>query len=107
MTLHKATKVVIITEKLIADKVCQIVDEAGASGYTRTAAGGKGSRDVRRSLTDRASVVNEFSNIKIEVIVPDRATAEDIMNRVSSKFFKNYSGITYLENIEILRPEKF
>lgn len=44
---HKATKIVIITEKLISDGVAQLIEECGASGYTVVAAGGKGSRGVR------------------------------------------------------------
>ena len=105
MTPHKATKIVIITEKLIFDGVVQIIEDAGASGYTAVAAGGKGSRGVRSS--SRASVVDAFSNIKVEVIVSDRAMAERIADAVSERYFDNYSGVTYLEEVEIIRPHKF
>lgn len=106
MTLHKAEKVIIITEKLIAKGVCSIIEACGATGYTIVAAGGKGSRGVR-SISERASVIDDFSNVKIEVIVNDKDMAEAIMNKVTAKFFKNYSGITYMEYVEILRPQKF
>ncbi|MCX7554420.1 hypothetical protein OS175_11050 [Marinicella sp. S1101] len=106
MTLHVAEKVVIITEKIIAKGVCQIIDGCGATGYTIVPAGGKGSRNMR-STTERASVVDDFANIKIEIIVNDYAMAEAIMDQVKDKYFNNYSGITYLEDIKILRPEKF
>jgi nitrogen regulatory protein PII len=106
MTLHNAEKVVIITEKIIAKGVCEIIDACGASGYTVVTAGGKGSRNVRSS-TERASVVEGLSNVKIEVIVNDQAMAEAIMDGVAEKYFQNYSGITYLEDIKILRPAKF
>ena len=33
--------------------------------------------------------------------------AETIVDQVTEKYFDNYSGITYLENVEILRPKKF
>ena len=101
----KATKVVIITEKLILDKVTRLVESAGASGYTVVAAGGKGSRGVRSS--GRAAVIDEFSNVKIEVITADRAKATRIADEVAEQFFDNYSGIIYLEGVEILRPQKF
>jgi len=106
MTLHTAEKVVIITEKIISKGVCEIIEDCGATGYTIVAAGGKGSRNIR-STTERASVVDAFVNIKIEIIVNDFDMAENIMNRVRNKYFQNYSGITYLEDIKILRPEKF
>ncbi len=106
MTLHKAEKVVIITEKMILKGVCEIIEACGASGYTIVAAGGKGSRNVR-STSDRASVVDEFANVKIEVVVNDKTMAETIMNQVAEKYFENYPGITYVEDVEILRPAKF
>ncbi|MFW5816105.1 MAG: P-II family nitrogen regulator, partial [Wenzhouxiangella sp.] len=102
MTHHKATKVVIITEKLILPKVTAVIEAAGARGYTVTPTGGKGSRGVRS--TQRAAVVDEFSNVKIEVITGNRDTASQIADEVAEKFFANYSGITYLEEVEILRP---
>ena len=106
MTLHRAEKVVIITEKMISRGVREILDECGATGYTIVAAGGKGSRNIR-STSDRASVIEDFANVKIEVIVNDKAMAETIMNRVADKYFANYPGITYVEDVEILRPAKF
>lgn len=106
MTLHIAEKVVIITEKIIAKGVCEIIEASGATGYTLLEAGGKGSRDMR-STTQRASVVEDFANIQIEIIVSNTEMAETIMDAVREKYFKYYSGITYLEDVKILRPEKF
>ena len=102
---HKATKVVIITEKLIFDGVTTIIEEAGATGYTMVAAGGKGSRGVRAS--GRASVVDAFTNVKIEVICSTHEKANEIADRVAERYFTNYSGITYLEEVEVLRERKF
>lgn len=106
MKLHQAEKVVIITEKMISKGVCAILDDCGATGYTIVAAGGKGSRNMR-STSERAAVIDDFANIKIEVIVNDKAMAETIMNRVVEEYFENYSGITYIEDVQILRPAKF
>ncbi len=106
MTLHRAEKVVIITERMISRGVREILDACGATGYTIVAAGGKGSRNLR-STSDRASVIEDFANVKIEVIVNDKAMAETIMNRVADEYFGNYPGITYVEDVEILRPAKF
>lgn len=105
MDHHKASKVVIITEKMILEKVAMVIEDAGARGYTVTPAGGKGSRGVRS--TSRAAVIDEFSNVKIEVITGSKDAANKIADEVAEKFFDNYSGITYLEEVEILRPHKF
>ncbi|MFW5834045.1 MAG: P-II family nitrogen regulator [Pseudomonadota bacterium] len=102
---YKAKKVVIITEKIILDGVVKLIEKAGAVGYTVTPCGGKGSRNVR-SL-DRAPVIAEFANVKIEIIVADDELASKITEQVVETYFKNYSGITYLQEAEILRPQKF
>jgi nitrogen regulatory protein PII len=102
---HTATKLIIVTEKLILDRVAELIETAGASGYTVIASGGKGSRGIRTS--GPAAVVDDFSNIKIEVITMNRDIAEKIANEVAEQFFQDYSGITYLETVEILRPHKF
>ncbi|MGB0513293.1 MAG: P-II family nitrogen regulator [Wenzhouxiangellaceae bacterium] len=105
MEHYKASKVVIITENMILEKVAQVIEAAGARGYTVTPAGGKGSRGVRS--TGRAAVIDEFSNVKIEVIIGSKDAANRIADEVAQRFFDHYSGITYLEEVEILRPHKF
>lgn len=102
---HKAKKVVIITEKVIVDRVLKIVEDAGATGYTVSAVGGKGSRNVRSE--DRPKIVDALSNVQIEAIVGADDVANRIAEEVADTFFTNYSGITYLEDVEILRPHKF
>ena len=102
---HRAKKVVIITEKLLTDKVTKVIDECGATGYTITSAGGKGSRGVRSR--DRDVYTDAYANVKIEVITADDEQARNIADKIAEKYFENYSGITYLEDVEILRPQKF
>ncbi|MEL6437420.1 MAG: hypothetical protein AAFP99_11575 [Pseudomonadota bacterium] len=101
-----ATKTVIVTEKVIADDVIAVIEEMGASGYTITPTGGKGARGVR-STSSRAQVIDAFSNVKIDVITAEKAMGERIADAVADRFFTNYSGIVYLEQVEILRPHKF
>jgi nitrogen regulatory protein PII len=106
MTFFKAKKIVIIAEKILSEKICAIIDASGARGYTVVPAGGKGAH--RRHFTsERASVVDDFSTVRIEVIVSDKSVAETIGNKVVEECFDNYSGIVYLEDVEILRPDKF
>ena len=55
----------------------------------------------------RLSLVNAFSLVKIEVIVSSRDVAEAIAERVADLYFQDYSGIVYIDDVEILRREKF
>ncbi|MEO0755258.1 MAG: hypothetical protein AAFY78_00100 [Cyanobacteria bacterium J06648_16] len=100
-----ASKLVIVTEKLLLKKIAKIIDEAGATGYTVVEAGGKGSRNVRSS--GRPTVADEFSNIKIEVLAESRDMAEKISNEVAMRYFDDYSGIAYICNAEVLSAHKF
>ena len=102
---QQASKLVIVTEKLLLKKIAKIIDEAGATGYTVVEAGGKGSRNVRSS--GRPSVSDEFSNIKIEVLTDSRDMAEKISNKVARKYFEDYSGIAYICHAEVLSAHQF
>lgn len=102
---HKAKKIVIITEKFIVEQVTKLIEDCGATGYTICSAGGKGSRGKRSE--GRGGVSEAYANVKIESIVGDEALAHEIINKVAEKYFANYSGITYIENVEIVRPQKF
>lgn len=103
--IHKAKKVVIITEKIISEQVAELVDACGATGYTVSSTGGKGSRGVRSA--ERGGVSGTYANVKFEIITTDEAVSTKIAKEVAEKFFNNYSGITYVENVEIVRPQKF
>ncbi|MEM6328394.1 MAG: hypothetical protein AAF791_14870 [Bacteroidota bacterium] len=104
-TTSKATKLSIVTEKLNEQAIERIVMEAGGKGYTVFDGSGRGSHSTK--TRDRASVVGAFSLVKIEVIIADRAVADDIVDQVSAGYFGDFSGIVYLEEVEILRREKF
>jgi len=102
----KACKLVIVTEKVLMHKVAKIIEDAGATGYTLVAAGGKGSRGVRSS--GQPSVGDVFSNIKFEVLTSDRDIAVKISDEVAVQFFDDYSGIAYIcDEIEVLHAHKF
>ncbi len=100
-----ASKLVIVTEKLLLKKIAKIIDEAGATGYTVVDAGGKGSRNVRSS--GQPSVSDTQSNIKFEVLTEDRDMALKISDKIALEFFDNYSGIAYICEAEVLYAHKF
>ncbi len=100
-----AKKLVIITEKLLLKKVAQIIDEAGATGYTVLETGGKGSRSVRSS--GQPSVSDTTSNIKFEVLTENQDMALKISDRVAAEFFNDYAGIAYICDAEVLYAHSF
>jgi hypothetical protein len=83
-----------------------MIEAHGAKGYTLVSAGGKGLHHFHATEA-RASVVEDFSNIKIEVIVRKRETAEEIAQAVMGEVFQHYPGIIYLEDVEVWREERF
>jgi nitrogen regulatory protein PII len=101
----KASKLVIVTEKLLMKKIAKIIDEAGATGYTVVDAGGKGSRNVRSS--GQPTVSDTYANIKIEVLTEDRDMAMRISDEVAGQFFDDYSGLAYICEAEVLSAHKF
>ncbi|MCG8372480.1 MAG: hypothetical protein MI700_03065 [Balneolales bacterium] len=106
MKFYKAKKIVIVAEKILKEKICEIIEKNGAHGYTVVRAGGKGEHHMHYT-PERASVVADFGSIKIDVIVNNQSTAENIATQILEQCFVNYSGIVYLEDVEVLRPSKF
>jgi len=103
---QRASKLVIVTEKVLLKKVGKIIDEAGATGYTVVDAGGKGSRNVRSS--GQPSVSDNFSNVKFEILTPNRDMAVKISDEVAAQFFDDYSGIAYICDVmEVLHAHSF
>ncbi len=103
---YPATKLVIVTEHFLCEKVCKIIESVGSKGYTLVPAGGKGLHHLH-PMSDKATVVEGFDNIKIEVVAHHRQQAERIANRVLEECFDEYPGIMYLEDVQICRPERF
>jgi len=69
-------------------------------------AGGKGSRNVRSS--GQPSISENFSNVKFEVLTPNRDMAVKISDEVAAKFFDDYSGISYVCDVmEVLHAHTF
>lgn len=100
----KASKLVIVTEKLLLKQITKLIEEAGATGYTIMPAGGKGSRNVRSS--GQPTVSDTYANIKIEVLTPNREIALKISDQVAAEFFDNYSGMAYICDVEILQAHR-
>ena len=104
---HEATKITIISEQMLQDRILRILDQAGVGGYTVLPGSGKSKDHLSDGGGDRARVVRAFSIVQIETIVTDNERARDIARTVKSKYFEDYPGIVYLSPVEVLRPERF
>lgn len=103
---HPATKLTIIAEHFLTEKVCKLIEASGGSGYTLTPVGGKGLHHLHATF-DKATVIEGFDHLQIEVITADRANAEQIAERVLEECFAEHSGVMYLEKVEVCRQERF
>ncbi|MCL0087116.1 P-II family nitrogen regulator [Thermodesulfovibrionales bacterium] len=103
MEFHKVKKVVIVTEAFIMDDVLKVVNDLGVGGYTVSTVTGKGTKGIRHGSGILDTL---FKNVKIDIVV-DEETAKEVMVSVRDKFFKTYAGIVYMEDVEVLRPDRF
>lgn len=104
--IQPASKLVIVTEKLLFEKIARTIDEAGVTSYTAIEVGGKGMRNIRSS--GQPSVGDTTSNVKFEVLTPSRDMAVRISDEVAARFFDNYAGISYLCDVmEVPHRYKF
>jgi len=103
--MNKAKKVVVVTEKILLGKIVDLILAAGATGYTAVLASGQGGRGVRTdALTGHGDI---YSNVKIEVITVNDEVAQKIIDGVIAKYFNNYSGIAYAEDVWVARRDHF
>lgn len=90
----------VITEQALERHLIRCVMEAGARGYTITEARGLGERGLRSADFETGG------NIRLEVICED-AVARQIAGRLHRDYFHDFAMVLYLEDVEVLRPEKF
>jgi nitrogen regulatory protein PII len=102
MEFHKAKQVVIITETTIADAVIELITRLGAPGYTLQGVKGKGNRGLRAGT----GFANIYENVRVEVVASE-PVAKAIVEAVINKFFTNYAGFAYLQDVEVVRAAKF
>ncbi len=98
-------KLTIVAEEILSKKLIKLIKEAGATGYTVMAAGGEGSRNVRS--TGEPSVSHTLANVKIEVLTGSRELADKITHEIETKYYADYSIITYISTVEALREHRY
>jgi hypothetical protein len=90
----------IVTEAVLERELLEEFAALGVRGYTITDARGKGSRGTRQS--DWA----QDGNVRIEVVC-EPALAARVAARLRERYYDHYAMIVYLQDVSVLRPEKF
>lgn len=105
MIQKNAILVVIITESIIENSLVRLIKSLGVKGYTvYRGVTGEGDRGVR-SGSGGIGMIGE--NVRIETVVPSEDKANTIMREVCEKYFKNYAGIVYSMDAQVVRIDKF
>ena len=102
LRFHRKKKVEIVVEAARAKAIVEMIEAAGAKGYTVVPnVSGKGNRGVR----DDGHLTDVFRNVQIVVIAAE-AIALRIVER-SQPLLENYAGIVVVSDVEVLRDEHF
>ncbi len=101
MEFKKGKKLTIITEASIQDRVTNRITKLGADGYTIEKVTGKGSR---KGIRDGTGIGGTFTNIKIDVITTPEI-AEAISDAVKRRYFKNYAGLLYMVDVDVIKMD--
>jgi len=90
----------IVTEALLERELLAEFEARGVRGYTITDARGKGGRGTRKS--DWA----QEGNIRVEIVC-ETAVAERVAARLRERYYDHYAMILFLQDVSVLRPDKF
>jgi hypothetical protein len=100
MDLHRRRLLTIVTEASLERELLRELESLGASGYTITDARGRGGRGKR------ASGWAYGANIRVEVVCEAELAAR-IAGRLRDRWYDDYAMILFVQDVEVLRPEKF
>jgi nitrogen regulatory protein PII len=100
MQQYTRRMVTLVTEAVLERSLIAELEALGVRGFTITDARGKGSRGTRQSDW------GQEGNIRVEVIC-DPALAERIADRVRERFYDHYAMILFMQDVDVLRPDKF
>jgi len=102
MDLHRRKKIEIIVEQSMLARVIDVVDRAGATGYTVVpTSAGKGRHGIRRD-TD---VVGVFRNVLV-IVVANAEVAANIVERAGA-LSRDVVQILVVSDVDVLRGEHF
>jgi nitrogen regulatory protein PII len=92
-------RVTIVGDNAVEHQIVKEIHDLGATGYTYTVVHGEGTKGIRPSHW-------EGPNAKIEVIATAEI-AQKILEHVAQNYFGHYAMIAYIDDVEVVRGEKF
>lgn len=92
--------ITVICESCLEETITSAAKEIGASGYTVSDARGSGAHGLRDGSWP------ENANIRIEILC-DEPTATRILDLLVDTYYSNYTLVTFVTDVGVLRPEKF
>jgi hypothetical protein len=90
----------VVTEAVLERELIAEFESLGVRGYTITEARGQGSRGRRQSDW------TQEGNIRVEVVC-EPALAERVATRLRERYYDHYAMILFLQDVSVLRPDKF
>ena len=100
--LYRKKRIEIIVEAARASAVIEMIEKAGARGYTLVPqVSGKGNRGIR----GEAHLSDVFRNVLIIVIASEETT--NMVVEQSQALLENYAGIVSVSDVEVVRNEHF
>jgi hypothetical protein len=90
----------IVTEAVLERELVAEFEALGVRGYTITDARGQGGRGRRQSDW------TQEGNIRIEIVC-DPTLAERIALKMRERYYDHYAMILFLQDVNVLRPDKF
>lgn len=100
MTNDNARLLTIYTEAALESRLIADIEKYNAPGYTISNARGKGSHG------SRAASWEANSNIRVEMIC-HAELARQFALYLQETYYDNYAMVTFISDIEVLRPNKF
>lgn len=100
MERHVRSLLTVITEASLERSLVADIEALGARGYTITEARGQGHRGKRSRDWEHSG------NIRLEVIC-DAALADRIAAHLRERYYDDYAMILFVQDVGVLRPDKF
>ncbi len=99
LELHKLKLVTIVAETVLQDRITKQLLSWGATGFTVSDTTGKGSRGIRTG--DMPG-----DNTRIECLVTHEVAVR-ILTEIAERYFDDYAVVAWVENVEVVRGEKY
>ena len=90
----------VVTEAVLERELLGELEALGVRGYTVTDARGRGSRGRR------SSDWTQEGNIRVEIVC-EPALAERVAQHLRDRYYEHYAMILYLQDVNVLRSDKF